>query len=139
MVGTSVGAGAGLTVGRRGASRARVGLNAPHETSSRSYRVLLRSLSETGAMVEGCDLPRRGRTVWLKRGEIDALATVVWATATRCGLHFDERLSRAEVVEAAAAGPERLAASSRIYPSAGDPSDRISAEDWSRSLRLFRG
>src|SRR3546814_8540796 len=65
-----------LTTGRRETQRARVHLSAMLVATTREYAVTLRNISCTGAMVEGDDLPPNGRTVALRRGDIDELADV---------------------------------------------------------------
>lgn len=121
----------GAIVGRRESQRARLHLTAMLEGTTRSYRVLLRNLSSTGAMVEGMDIPPAGRVVALKRPGLDVLGTVVWAREGCCGLHFDEPLPTDDVISLARSAPEARAADPmRFYQRPGTEGDRLSPEEW---------
>lgn len=121
----------GTIVGRRESQRARLHLTALLEGTTRAYRVLLRNLSSTGAMVEGSDLPPVGRMVALKRHGLDAFGTIVWAREGCCGLHFDEPLATDEVISLARSAPEAKAADPmRFYQRPGTDGDRLSPEEW---------
>jgi len=66
-------------------------------TTTRELPVKLRSLSVTGATLEAFDLPRQGTDVILKRGAIEAFATVAWAEGRRCAIAFETPLTEDEV------------------------------------------
>ena len=66
-------------------------------TTTRELPVKLRSLSATGAAIEGFNLPAAGTDVILKRGGLDAFATVVHAEGRRCMLRFETVLDEAEI------------------------------------------
>lgn len=50
----------------------------------------MRNLSATGALVEGDDVPSTGTQIVLRRGELEAFGSVVWAGAGKAGLTFRE-------------------------------------------------
>src|SRR3546814_11396351 len=91
-----------LPTGRRATQRARVHLSAMLVATTREYAVTLRNISCTGAMVEGDDLPPNGRTVALRRGDIDELADVVWVRGNFCGVHFFDEIAYERILELAA-------------------------------------
>jgi hypothetical protein len=83
-----------------GASRPgeyRVLLLATLITTTRELAVKLRSLSPTGATIEGFNLPAEGTDVILKRGMLEAFATVAWAEGRRCAIQFETALSDEDV------------------------------------------
>lgn len=75
----------------------RVLLRATLITTTRELPVKLRSLSPTGAALEGFDLPRQGTDVILKRGTLDVFATVDRSEGRRCTLRFETALTDEEV------------------------------------------
>ena len=66
-------------------------------TTTRELPVKLRSLSPTGATVEGFHLPAEGVDVILQRGALDAFATVVQSEGRRCMLRFETGLTDEEI------------------------------------------
>src|SRR4051812_4223764 len=52
------------------------------------YPVRIRNVSETGALIEGAELPEAGAEVLLSRGETEIDAIVAWASGSRRGVHF---------------------------------------------------
>lgn len=50
--------------------------------------IRIRNVSETGALIEGEDLPTVGETILLSRGETEIDAIVAWASGIRRGVHF---------------------------------------------------
>ena len=66
-------------------------------TTTRELAVKLRSLSPTGATIEGFHLPAAGTDVILKRGLLEAFATVTWAEGRRCAVEFESELSHEDV------------------------------------------
>lgn len=120
-----------ILIGRRGAPRARLQANAALQSVTCEIPVILRNLSCTGAMVQARDLPKPGRTVLLKRGSIEALATVVWSENGRCGLEFFDPLSSDEVVREARTPPEPVSSPpAPYYWRSALPEEGISAEEW---------
>jgi hypothetical protein len=124
----------GVTTGRRESQRARLRLTATLQATTREYPVMLRDLSCTGAKVEGDEVPPAGRTVALKRGEIDLLADVVWQRGRFCGLHFFDSLQYEQVLHLAALPPEEQTTPSvQHYVAPTDRDDRLTAEEWARA------
>src|SRR5262245_42522859 len=80
-----------LPAGRenRGAQRSALFLTASIEGASARCPVLIRNISESGALLEGLALPPTGATVTLKRPEVEVVADVIWVTAPYCGVKFD--------------------------------------------------
>jgi hypothetical protein len=66
-------------------------------TTTRELPVKLRSLSPTGATVEGFNLPAEGADVILQRGALDAFATVVQSEGRRCLLRFETALTDEDI------------------------------------------
>jgi hypothetical protein len=67
-------------------------------TTTRELAVKLRTLSPTGATIEGFSLPVQGTDVILKRGLLEAFATVTWAEGRRCAIEFETALSDDDVL-----------------------------------------
>ncbi len=84
--------------GRRTSPRAHIVLPATVDALSGHRRTSLLDISQTGARLEGSDLPAVGKDVILKCGEIDTFGTVVWSVSGRCGLLFDEPISTKELI-----------------------------------------
>jgi len=82
---------AGSGAEHRTARRTNLMLAAEIETASgvRSP-VRIRNLSETGALIEGAQLPDKGAALTLHRGSLHIKATVAWSGGGRCGVHFDK-------------------------------------------------
>lgn len=78
-------------------SEYRVLLLATLITTTRDLPVKLRSLSPTEAAIEGFNLPIEGTDVILKRGGLDAFATVTWAEGRRCTIRFETALDEEEI------------------------------------------
>lgn len=95
--------GAPQVTGRRVAARARVALPATLESLSGTANVILRNISETGAMLEVANLPARGADAVLCCGELDCFGTIVWARSRWCGFAFDEPIPQAVVLRLRAA------------------------------------
>ena len=111
------------TRGRRAKPRARVALTATIECLSGQRRVLLRDVSETGALIEGTDLPGLGTDLIVRCGDIDVLATVVRVERNKCGLAFDEPANNQQIV--------RLRMESdRIAATGETPEQMQAARDW---------
>jgi hypothetical protein len=118
-------------IGRRGASRARLQLNASLETTTGATPVVLRNLSCTGAMLQGRSLPKVNRTAVLKRHGIDAMGIVVWQEEDRCGFLFFDPISYELVVETAAAPPEATVRTDTMHWSVSNKV--VTAEDWRKA------
>jgi hypothetical protein len=70
--------------------------------------VLIRNLSDGGAMVEGAPLPERGTRTLLRRQELHSDAVVMWRDGRRCGLRFDGAISVEAWVAGVANVPARI-------------------------------
>ena len=79
--------------------RRRMAFKGVIETSSDKGTVSIRNLSCTGAMVEGENLPRKGRDIILTFKGLELFGKVVWDDGRRCGIHFDEELNSSQVLE----------------------------------------
>jgi hypothetical protein len=122
-------------IGRRGASRARLQLNASLETTTGATPIVIRNLSCTGALLEGSRLPRVNRTAVLKRDGIDAMGIVVWQEENRCGFLFFDPVSHEQVVEAAASPPEAPVRSDPLHWELSEPA--VTAEDWRKAQQAI--
>lgn len=78
------------------------------ETMANKVAVAVKNVSCTGAMVEGEDLPPQGRDVILHMEGLELFCSVVWADGDRRGLHFDEELPQAQVLELHRITPEEV-------------------------------
>lgn len=85
--------------GRRAEPRARLLLEGSTEAIRGSSSVVVLDVSSTGARIEGRDLPDVGKDIVLRCGDVDTFGVIAWASEWRRGIHFDEPLSAAEVVE----------------------------------------
>ena len=79
----------GVTVDRR-SERTQMFLVATLYSGRSATAVRVRNMSETGALVEGADLPASGATILLRRGALEVPGTAVWATNGKAGLTFGE-------------------------------------------------
>ena len=123
-------------IGRRGAPRARLHLNAVAETTTEEVRVVVRNLSCTGAMLEGRKLPAVNRTAVLKRESVEAIGIVVWQEENRCGFHFFEPISHDEVVALSRRRPEAPVQPDPFHWSLG--SNVVTAEEWRQAQEAAR-
>lgn len=117
-------------IGRRAASRARLHAAATLQSVARDTRVMVRNLSCTGAMVEGDNLPRPGRTVLFKREAIEEMATVVWSENGRCGIEFFDPISHEEVVRQSRSLPDRREEKPAPYYWREGRDERLTVEEW---------
>ena len=84
--------------GRRAEPRAYLIWPASVEALNGRNSVNLLDVSRTGARLEGTDLPEVGKDIILKCEAIDTFGTVAWNIGGRCGVEFDEPLSRQELI-----------------------------------------
>jgi hypothetical protein len=68
-------------------------------TVDRSQVGYLLDVSATGAKLDGGGDLSIGQDIWLKTGDIDVLAHVVWSGRNICGVHFDTPLSEEEITQ----------------------------------------
>ncbi|QNM82823.1 PilZ domain-containing protein [Sphingomonas sabuli] len=84
--------------GRRSEPRVCLVLPASAEAISGYRSIRLLDVSVTGARLEGRDLPAAGRDIVLRCGPMDAFGTIAWTANNRCGMQFDEPLSRGDLM-----------------------------------------
>lgn len=73
-----------------------------------STPVRVRNLSPTGAMIEGAVLPRAGRRVRLRRGDLEVSAEIAWCKDGAAGLRFESAVTVAEwLPRGRAIGPQQ--------------------------------
>jgi hypothetical protein len=66
---------------------------------TRSRSVFVSDLSSHGARLGGRDLPHSGDEVLMIVGPVDAMATVVWQNADKCGVRFEEPLGESSIAQ----------------------------------------
>lgn len=81
------------TDNRRNASRETVMLAGSAFGIARSRSIIISDLSSSGAQLDGRDLPTEGEDLVVVAGPLDTMATVIWRTAEKCGVRFDDTLS----------------------------------------------
>lgn len=86
--------------------RSNVMLKATLEMPGASLAVMLRNLSQDGALVEGEDLPEQGSRVLFHRDGLSVPSLVVWSHCSHAGLAFDFPLYPKELLRHV---PERQA------------------------------
>jgi hypothetical protein len=82
----------------RKSNRTPVMLSATLEMAGQAQAVVLRNLSEGGALVEGKWLPAQGSMILFARNELRVPARVAWVEGTYAGVSFECRLDRSEVL-----------------------------------------
>lgn len=124
----------------RDGSPLRLHLTATLVTTTRRQAVTLRSISSTAAMLEAPDLPPVGRMVQLRRGCLDAIATVAWTDGDRCGIEFIEPLDESDVIEQLQSPSDPTFTTSRDYFwRMREGSHQMSASDWATARARARG
>jgi hypothetical protein len=104
------------------AARANLMLSAAIEGEGFRASVRIRNLSETGALLEGPDLPPVGARLVLSRLKIQIAGTVMWSRAPRCGVRFEGRTSVADWIAGnASGGVDRGAQTSPLFRPAAPP------------------
>jgi hypothetical protein len=88
--------------------RRKTAINGTLETLTSRFKVAIRNVSCTGAMVEGESVPPPGKDVILNAEGMELFCSVVWSDGQRCGLHFDEPLQPAQVIELHRITPEQV-------------------------------
>src|SRR5256885_9895176 len=77
---------------RRSSQREEVVLAGSAFGLGRSRSIIVSDLSAEGARLDARDMPAPGDDVLVVVGPFDGLATVVWRSDDRCGVHFDDDL-----------------------------------------------
>ena len=86
------------SVQNRQSRRSPVFLTATLNLDGRSLSVILRNMSETGALIAGESLPEEGATVHFERKAIRVQARVIWVHGSYAGLAFNRELQREELL-----------------------------------------
>lgn len=85
--------------GRRVEPRAQIRLKAMTDAIAGRGSAVLIDLSCAGAQLEGSALPQAGKDVLITLDSIEVFGTVLWREGDRCGVLFEEPISRAELAE----------------------------------------
>jgi hypothetical protein len=96
-------------------------------TVDRSQVGYLLDVSGTGAKLDGGGDLSVGQSLWLKTGEIDLLAEVVWTGPTSCGVRFDKPLGNAQLMQLTQTPQGAMFA--RLTPE-----EKLGATDWMNGL-----
>lgn len=73
--------------------RKNVLLSATVEAGALRVPVRIRTLSESGAMLDGAALPHLGARLTLRRLQVQIGGTVMWCESGRCDVNFDDKVS----------------------------------------------
>ena len=76
-----------------------IGLRASTDTIAGRGTATLVDLSSAGAKLEGHGLPQSGKDVVLTCCSIEIFGTVMWKESGRCGVLFEEKISRPVLAE----------------------------------------
>ena len=113
--------------GRRAASRRPAFTATGIMTVERSQVGYLLDVSATGAKLDGGGGLCVGQSIWLKSGDIDVLADVVWSGPNICGVQFDTPLSDDEMKQLSQVPQGALFASLSTE-------EKLGAADWMNGL-----
>jgi hypothetical protein len=87
-----------LTTHRRRSERSNVMLKATLQTVEASKPVILRNLSEDGALVTGDELPAEGTWVLFHRQGLSVPSRIAWVHSNHAGLAFESPLFPKELL-----------------------------------------
>ena len=96
-------------------------------TLERSQVGYLLDVSATGAKLDGGGNLSIGQNIWLKAGQIDVLAHVVWREPKICGVHFDTPLRDDQIEQLTQVPQGALFASLSME-------EKLGAADWVNGL-----
>jgi hypothetical protein len=96
-------------------------------TVDRSQVGYLLDVSATGAKLDGGGRLFVGQDIWLKSGQVDVLAQVVWSSPESCGVHFDTPLNDDEIKQLTQLPQGALFASLSVE-------EKLGAADWMNGL-----
>jgi hypothetical protein len=99
---------------RSSAHRSNVMLTATLRAAGAEVTVRVRTLSETGALVEGATLPGPTTPVMLSRGDLSVEGCVVWSSGGRAGLHFSSLIDIKSWTKSGLAAPVASALQARV-------------------------
>ena len=93
---------------RRRSDRSKVLLSASLQLKDRMVAVMLRNLSEHGALVELCGFVSEAEEVMFRRDDLCAAGHVAWVRGKQVGIAFAKPLKREAILRhfAAAGGPK---------------------------------
>ena len=83
----------------RSLEREQVALAASALALDRSRSVIVSDLSAEGALLDGRDLPYPGEDLLVVVGSTESFAKVVWRTAEKAGIRFDEPIGDENVAK----------------------------------------
>ena len=113
--------------GHRRKVRNQIMLPVAMSTRQRSHTVDLLDLSDTGAKLQGEQLPELGTEVLVRTGALEAFGTVVWREGGTCGICFDVELSPEAVAHVNAEGGVTTLRGLTAQ-------ERLAANDWAHGL-----
>ena len=96
------------------APRTNLLLAATIEAGKLQTAVRIRNLSESGALLEGGAFPDIDQKLTLRRTDLEIEATVVWRTASRCGVKFEGKVSVADWVSSTGGGTASSRGQARV-------------------------
>jgi hypothetical protein len=100
----------------RRSDRSNVFLKATLETSGASQSVVLRNLSQQGALVQGKELPSAASRVLFHRQGLSVPGRVAWCHCGYAGIEFDFPLFLKEMLRHVPAPPEKPAVPAKRRP-----------------------
>jgi hypothetical protein len=83
---------------RRQKDRSRVMLSAVMMTAAAKVDVVIRDISENGAMITTSVSPSVGSYVTLRRGAVCVVAQVMWREGRKVGLHFRDSIDASSLL-----------------------------------------
>ena len=115
-------------------SRSNVMLKATLETDRGPLSVLLRNLSQEGALVQGDDIPEVETRVLFHRQGLSVPSRVAWSEGGFAGLDFDFPLFPRELLRHVPSSPDRAPSPIKPRPGLGakplTPAERALIEQW---------
>ena len=125
----------GSSLVERRSSRSNVMLKATLATSGGSLEVVLRNLSQDGALVRGADLPAEGTRVLFHRQGLSVPGRIAWLHKEHAGLSFDEPLFPREMLRHVPPTSQKMAPPEinrrpGLAPKPLTPAERQLIEQW---------
>jgi hypothetical protein len=109
--------------GKRCGIRSAVPLPVIIRTLTDTQSAALVDISESGASVQGSNLPHAGEDVELSVGAISTFGRVAWSKRSKCGIEFDERLTLLDLVRLRQGAVSPLTAKLSV-------DERLALEQW---------
>lgn len=120
----------------RRSRRSRVLLKATLEASGKSLPVILRNLSEDGALVSGFELPEEGDRALFHRQGLSVPSRIAWVYRGQAGVEFDSPLFPKELLRHVPPRQDRkplLVRPRRRLPAPLTESEKESIDHWFES------